>query len=698
MEGVAAWFSRKRQLALTLADLAVAVIFTGGALADVAALGSGAPLLAATVLSVACTTCVAWRRRAPAASVLVSVTAMLAYYRCTADPQMTFEPYAVALCYYLLGRQRPSGPGRAVRWLLIAYGLVALGFEFTGSAGSLLLQTATGGAVFVFLPFFLGLLAARYAALSRTLTATLAQLKREQDWRVQHAAAEERNRVARELHDVLGHCVSVMVIQAGAAGLVAQTDVAGARGALDAVVACGREALGDLRRIMGVASRDGALAEPVPGLAQLRSLAERATDAGIPTDLRIECGNVGLPAAVELTCYRVVQEALTNVVKHAGAARAEVRVRAESGVVVVTVADTGRGSAAVAADPDDPSGAVVPAESGYGITGLRERVALHGGFLAAGPRAGGYLVEARIPAAGGPPAVYGDVPRDHPPRGTGDAAALTGAHAVLPRLRDLRDLHRLRGLERSWLDPVLAGCWLVALEAEALTSHHRRGPLALSAVLVGAAALAGLGRRRAPLAFLVVTGLLSLPLGHGLASRDYATLFGVYGVLVPPYAVGAWERRRAWAVAAMLIWAITATAVGLTQQAAFSGLAGPLLAAGTAWSAGAAVRAQRGLAARLRETTSRLAAERAERARLAAADERARIARDLHLLVARNVAAMMVQAEAARELLGAGPAGALAPIAAVEEAGREALAEMRRILGVLRRPAEVRSGPREVLV
>jgi signal transduction histidine kinase len=494
MEGVAAWFGRKRQFALALADLVVSVVFTVGALVDVAALGRQAPLITATLLSVACTSSVAWRRRAPAASVLVSATAMLVYQLCTADPRMTFEPYAVALCYYLLGRQGPARHGTAVRRLLVGYGLVTLVFEFAAPVGSRLFQAGAGWAVFVLLPFGLGLLAARYAALSRTLTATLAQLEREQDWRERHAAAGERNRVARELHDVLGHCVSVMVIQAGAAGLVAETDAAAARGALDAVAACGREALVDLGRIMDVTVRDGGLAEPLPGLAQLRALAERATDAGVPTELHIECGDLSLPAAVQLTCYRVVQEALTNVVKHAGPARVAVRVRAESGVVVVTVADTGRG-AVLAAGPAGTAAAVVPAGPGYGLTGLRERVTLGGGSLQTGPRAGGYLVEARLAVAGGPPS-GGPFPAhdERAPDSSPSPAAVRGAAATA--------LRRLRGLGPAWLDPLLAVCWLVALEVEALASDHRQGPLALNVVLVGAAALAGLGRRRAPVVFL----------------------------------------------------------------------------------------------------------------------------------------------------------------------------------------------------
>ena len=658
---------------VALADVAVAAALTAGALGEVAALTGHAPMAAAVILSVAGTTCVAWRRRAPAASVLVAATAMLAYRLSTADPRMTFEPYAVALCYYLLGRQAPASHRRSVYGFLIGYGLVTLGFEFHGSAASRLLQTVAGWVVFVVLSFGLGVLAARYRSTARTLAATTARLTHEQDLRARRAAGEERTRVARELHDVLGHCVSVMVIQAGAASLVAETDPAGAGGALAAVEACGREALDDLRRIMGVTRRGDDVAGPVPGLAQLSSLAERATDAGVSTDLRVDGADVALPAAVDLACYRVVQEALTNVVKHAGPARAEVRVRVEAARVSITVADsvadTGAGSGS------GPGSGPVPAppgrdESGRGIIGLRERVALHGGWLRAAPRAGGFLVEAHIPLTADPSA--GRIAPPPPPSVSGGPAAR----------------RRLSDLGRTWLDRLLACGWLVALAGAALTSDHRRGPLALNISVAAAMALAGLWRRRAPVAFLASTAVLSIPLSSGLTSRDYATLAGVYCVLVPPYAVGAWAKRPR-AVAAIAIWGVGATVLGLTQHASLGGLAGPLLAAGAAWSAGVAVQAQRELTARLRAATTRLAAEREERERQAAAEERTRIARDLHLLVARSVVAMVVQAEAARELLGTRPADALTAITAIEAAGREALAEMRRILGVLRRPGEV---------
>jgi signal transduction histidine kinase len=675
MEGVTARFGQRYQRVLVLADLVAAAVFTVGALTDVAALGRRAPWLAAVVLSVACTTSVAWRRRAPVAAAFVAVTAMMVYQLVTADPRMTFEPYAVAVCYYLAGRLGPSRHRRLVQGLLAGYGLVTLGFVVQGAWAA---QVISAGAAFVLLPMGLGLLAARYGSTADALTVTLAQLEQEQKQREQRAAADERHRVARELHDVLGHCISVMVIQAGAAHLVADTDPTGARQALETVPDCGREALADLRRLMGVTHRDDDLTGPGPGLAQLGSLAGRATAAGVLTSVRIDDPQVtragAVPDAVGLACYRVVQEALTNVVKHAGPAQAEVRVRVASGMVTVTVTDTGRGSAPGPAGPDGP---------GHGINGLRERVALHGGSLAAGPRAAGFLVEARIPLSGEPSAGTAGH-RDRSRRG-GSAETAPGPAGPAGTGRVVAAARRLRELGRRGQDPLLACGWLVVLEAAALTSNHRHGPLALNLAVVAAMALAGLWRRRAPLFFLAATALLSFPLSQGLTSRDYATLVGIYGVLVPTYAVGAYAKRPR-AVAAIVVWAVAITVAGLAQHAALSGLAGPLLAAGTAWAAGVAVRAQRQLTAKLRDAAARLAAEREDRARQATLDEQTRIARDLQVLVARHVVAMVVQAEVARDRFDVSRADALTAMTAVEEAGREALTEMRRILDVLRHP------------
>ena len=202
-------------------------------------------------------------------------------------------------------------------------------------------------------------------------------------------------------------------------------------------------------------------------------------------------------------------------------------------------------------------------------------------------------------------------------------------------------------------------------------------------------ALAGLWRRRAPCSSWPSTALLSIPLSHGLTSRDYATLVGIYGVLIPPYAVGAWAKRPR-AVAAIVVWSVAVTIAGLAQHAALSGLAGPLLACGyrvggRAGGPGATTADRRscGTPPPAWPPSARTGPGRRQ------LDEQARIARDLQVVVARDVVAMVVQAEVARDLFDISRADALAAMTAIEEVGREALAQMRRILDVLRHPGQV---------
>jgi signal transduction histidine kinase len=220
--------------------------------------------------------------------------------------------------------------------------------------------------------------------------ARVAALERERAEAVRRAAEEERARVARELHDVVTHNVSVMVIQAGAARKVLDTSPEQAREALLSVEASGRAAMTDLRHVMGLLTMDGGTPDlaPQPGMADLESLVGRVRDAGLPVELAVTGRPVtALPDGVDLTGYRVVQEALTNAVKHATGASAVVRVDYGTDRLRVEVTDTG-GPRPPAAD----SG------SGRGLIGLRERLALYGGTLRAGPRIrGGYRVEAVIP-------------------------------------------------------------------------------------------------------------------------------------------------------------------------------------------------------------------------------------------------------------------------------------------------------------
>ena len=216
----------------------------------------------------------------------------------------------------------------------------------------------------------------------RELEARAERLEREQEESVRRATAEEQARIARELHDVIAHNVSVMVVQAAAADDVFETQPARAREALQAIERTGRAALTELRRLLdGVRTTEFA---PQPGLAGLDALVEGVRAAGLPVTLEVE-GELGdLPAGLDLSAYRIVQEALTNAIKHAGASAAEVRVRRTADEVELEVVDDGHG----------PSGN----GRGQGLIGMRERASLLGGEVEAGPKpGGGFRVRAKLP-------------------------------------------------------------------------------------------------------------------------------------------------------------------------------------------------------------------------------------------------------------------------------------------------------------
>jgi len=214
----------------------------------------------------------------------------------------------------------------------------------------------------------------------------------------ERAVAAERARIARELHDVVAHHVSMMVVQAEAGPVAVATEPARAAGAFEAISATGRQALAEMRRLLGVL-RDGdgdqapSLA-PQPGLADVGSLVEQVGRAGLRVELVVEGSEAPLPAGVDLSAYRIVQEALTNAVKHGGPGRARVLVRYGTDVLEVQVRDEGGTGPALARGPAD-------GRSGQGLVGMRERVSLFGGELHAGPApGGGFAVDARLPLRG----------------------------------------------------------------------------------------------------------------------------------------------------------------------------------------------------------------------------------------------------------------------------------------------------------
>ena len=213
-----------------------------------------------------------------------------------------------------------------------------------------------------------------------------AQAEREREQRARDAVAEERARIARELHDVVGHSVSVMTVQASGVRRLLRPDQEREREALLTVERTGREALAEMRRMVGVLRRpeEAPALAPQPSLEHLERLVEQAREAGLPVDLRVEGQAIDLPAGVDLTAYRLVQEGLTNAMKHARATRAEVVVNYGDGQIEVMVRDDGQG----AGNGDG---------GGHGLVGMRERVRMHGGSLEAGAVPDGFLVRARLP-------------------------------------------------------------------------------------------------------------------------------------------------------------------------------------------------------------------------------------------------------------------------------------------------------------
>jgi signal transduction histidine kinase len=224
------------------------------------------------------------------------------------------------------------------------------------------------------------------------LEARAARLEREHEEQATRATLEERARIARELHDVIAHNVSVMVVQASAGEDVFDSDPERAREALAAVASTGRDALGELRRLLGVirpGEQEEPLFAPQPGIGRLGDLVEQVRDTGLAIDLSVDGEVRELPEATSLCVYRIVQEALTNTLKHAAATRAQVSLRYDPDELSVRVSDDGHGVSEPAANG---------VAGGHGLIGMRERVALFGGEMQAGPSAGGgYCVSARLP-------------------------------------------------------------------------------------------------------------------------------------------------------------------------------------------------------------------------------------------------------------------------------------------------------------
>ncbi len=371
-----------------LIDFGLALVLViAGATEALAAGETGAPWPVVAWLVLGTTVPVAWRRSAPLL-VLVSVLVVVgvADTRWHAMDDLSVPFVGVLLATYASGAYTDRRDGR-IAAAIIAVAVLAMAFSIG--------EDPVGDALFIG-----GILFAVWGAatvvrsrheLAEALAARTVELEHEREEKARLAVAEERARVARELHDVVAHNLSIMVVQAGAERRALGSERPQTAEVLETIEQTGRAAMAEMRRLLGMLRRsDDELAlAPQPSLEHVEELVAQVREAGLPVELRVEGEVRELPGGIDLSAYRIVQEALTNALKHAGPARARVTIRYGAGELDIEVADDGTGGA------DGPEG-------GHGLIGMRERVALFGGELATGRGSrGGYAVRARLPIAGG---------------------------------------------------------------------------------------------------------------------------------------------------------------------------------------------------------------------------------------------------------------------------------------------------------
>jgi signal transduction histidine kinase len=302
-------------------------------------------------------------------------------------PYMTSVFAAGMAASFLLGNVRDAVQARLGLAIVVGSALIVVQEKPGHGAGEL-----------VFIPLLFALcwlvgfaLRAR-AEQTEAAEARASEAERERDAAARIAVAEERARIARELHDVVAHAVSVMVLQTGAVRHRLPTTFADDIGALRSVEATGRSALIEMRRLLGAmrSEEDGLDLLPQPGLERIETLVSDVGRAGLPVELHVEGEPFQLPRAIDLSAYRIVQEGLTNALKHANAGHADVVLRYRPGELEIEVRDDGPGSGNGVGE-------------GFGLAGMRERVKIYGGEMSAAPApGGGFLLNARLPLEGRP--------------------------------------------------------------------------------------------------------------------------------------------------------------------------------------------------------------------------------------------------------------------------------------------------------
>jgi signal transduction histidine kinase len=367
------------------ADIAMAAAVTALGIIETATSSALSPTIFYFVAALCTTVPLAWRRAAPLTAFCGVGLASAVFGAIDGDIfESGYSFISILLATYSVAAN--DTPRRAAIPVVVVALVVGVGFTIDpgrGGAGDYLFVLVIFGGAWT-----LGYLLRERGLRNESLQERAERAEREREERARAAVAEERARIARELHDVVAHSLSVMLVQTGVVRRrLLRGDLVDEGELLGEVEATGRGALSEMRRLLGILRADGAAdLTPQPGLDGLEPLVDSMREAGLPVALSVSGSAEGVPPGIGLAAYRIVQESLTNALKHAGGAAASVDVVVDGASIDVSVVDDGRGF--------DPASDGL----GHGLVGMREPVALYGGVLETGPReGGGYGVHARLP-------------------------------------------------------------------------------------------------------------------------------------------------------------------------------------------------------------------------------------------------------------------------------------------------------------
>jgi signal transduction histidine kinase len=365
-------------LALALFALTQAFVFTGTLMS-----GGATPLSVAS--AAALTLPLAWRRRAPLAAATIVGGAIVVDDLAAGWDSAVISFYCSIIAAYSAGAHARQRHAVAALAVLAGANLV----DALGAPGNRAGDLALGLVVFSLVPWLVGQALRRERARTAELQELARQLATERERRTREAVSAERGRIARELHDIVGHAISLIAVQADAAGKLLRRDPSRAREPLETIQTVSRGALAEMRQLVGLLrdSDEEPLFEPQPGIANLDRLVDDARRAELPVTLELTGEPVALPATLDLAAYRIVQEGLTNVRKHAGSVRTSVNIHYGESHLDVEVRNGGDSA--------------IASGRGHGLIGIRKRVTLLGGDLESGPAEdGGFVLHARLPLTG----------------------------------------------------------------------------------------------------------------------------------------------------------------------------------------------------------------------------------------------------------------------------------------------------------